>query len=155
MHNLARALDKAGRYTEAVNWYRKAADLGWAWSENNLGVLDLYGQGTPMNFAAGLALIRAAAEQNNARALLNYAGTDFTDLFDDNDTLTGILEKGLVAKGALAQQDAQAHWNANIPAAFDRFKQMAKLTDKGITLRVLNALGVVDELSAHMHAAAE
>jgi tetratricopeptide (TPR) repeat protein len=150
MHNLARSLDKAGRYEEAVSWYGKAVELGWAWSQNNLGVLYLYGRGTPMNFAKGVALIRAAAAQNNDQAVLNYTGTDFSILFDGNDTLAGILEKGLVAKGALAPEDVKGRWNANIPAAFDPFKQTAKLLDKGITLRVLNTLGDVDELSAQM-----
>jgi tetratricopeptide (TPR) repeat protein len=150
MHNLARAFDKAGRYEEAVGWYSKAADVGWAWSQNNLGVLYLYGRGAPMNFAKGVALIRAAAEQNNEQALLNYTGKDFSVLFDSDDVLTGILEKGLMAKGALAPQDAQGQWNAKIPAAIDKFKQIAKLSDKDITLRVVNALGVVDELSAHL-----
>ena len=103
-----------------------------------------------MNFAKGVALIRAAAEQNNEQALLNYTGKDFSILFDSDDVLAGILEKGLIAKGALAPQDAQERWNTKIPAAIDKFKQIAKLPDKGITLRVLNELGVVDELSTHM-----
>jgi hypothetical protein len=64
--------------------------------------------------------------------------------------LAGILEKGLIAKGLLAPQDAQERWNTKIPVAIDKFKQMAKFLDKGITLRVLTRLGVVDELSAHM-----
>jgi TPR repeat protein len=119
--------NKAGRYEEAVHWYGKAADLGWAWSQNNLGVLYLYGRGTPMNFAKGVTLIRAAAEQNNDQALLNHSGTDFHVLFDGNDTLAAILERGLVGKGVLALQDVQGRWNANIPAAWDRFKQTAKL----------------------------
>jgi len=150
MHNLARSLDKAGRYEEAVRWYSKAADLGWAWSQNNLGVLYLYGRGTPMNFANGVALIRAAAEQNNEQAVLNYTGKDFGVLFDGNDGLAGTLEKGLIAKSALAPGDAHERWNAMIPAAVDKFKQMADLPDKGITLRVLTELGVVNELSAHL-----
>jgi TPR repeat protein len=150
MHNLARSLDKAGRYEEAVRWYSKAADLGWAWSQNNLGVLYLYGRGTPMNFAKGVALIRAAAEQNNEQAVLNYTGKDFGVLFDGNDGLAGTLEKGLISKNALAPADAHERWNAMIPAAVDKFKRMADLPDKGITLRVLTELGVVNELSAHL-----
>jgi TPR repeat protein len=150
MHNLARSLDKAGRYEDAVWWYSKAADLGWAWSQNNLGVLYLYGRGTPMNFAKGVALIRAAAEQNNEQAVLNYTGKDFGVLFDGNDGPAGILEKGLIAKSVLAPGDALERWNAMIPAAIDKFKQMANLPDRGITLRVLTELGAVNELSAHM-----
>jgi TPR repeat protein len=150
MHNLARSLDKAGRYEEAVDWYGKAADFGFAWSQNNLGVLNIFGRGTPMNFAKGVALIRAAAEQKNDQAALNYAGTDYTVFFDGNDALASILERGLVTKGALSPRDVQGHWNTNIPAAFSRFKQMANLSDTGITLRVLSALGVVDALSAKM-----
>jgi TPR repeat protein len=150
MHNLGRSLDNAGRYEEANRWYGKAADLGWAWSQNNLGVNYIYGRGTPVNFAKGVALIRAAAEKNNDQAALNYAGTDYNVFFDGNDKLASILETGLVAKGALAPQDVQGRWSAKIPMAFDRFKQAAKLPDKGITLRALNALGVVDKVSAQM-----
>jgi conflict system STAND superfamily ATPase/TIR domain-containing protein len=150
MHNLGRSLDKAGRFEEANSWYGKAADHGWAWSENNLGVNYIYGRGTPVNFAKGVALIRAAAEKNNDQAALNYAGTDYNVFFDGNDKLASILETGLVAKGALAPQEVQGRWSAKIPMALDRFKQEAKLPDKGITLRVLNALGVVDKLSAQM-----
>ena len=151
MHNLARSLDKAGRYEDAVGWYTKAADIGWAWSQNNLGVLYLYGRGTPLDFAKGVELIRAAAEQNNDQAVINYTGTDFTVLFDGNDQLASILEKGLVAKSALSRQAMEARWSPKIPAAFDQFKRLAKLPEKGITLRALYALGVVDELSAKMH----
>jgi len=150
MHNLARSLDKAGMYEEAVAWYGKAADLGFAWSQNNLGVLVIYGHGTPKIFARGVALIRAAAEQKNDQAMLNYTGTDYTVFFDGDDDLATVLEKGLTAKGALNADDAEKRWSAKIPAAIERFKSSSHIVDKGITLRVLSELGVVDDISAVM-----
>jgi hypothetical protein len=154
MHNLARSLDKAGRYEEAVAWYGKAAELGFARSMNNLGVLHLYGRGTPMNFAKGVALLENGVFRflvsSDDKAFTNYAKTDFTPLFDGNDKLAAILEKRLAADGVLAQQDVQGRWNANILTALDRYKRNRYMTDEGITLRLLNTLGMVEELSAYM-----
>jgi tetratricopeptide (TPR) repeat protein len=148
MHNLARSLDKAGKHQDAVDWYRKAADLGWAWSQNNLGVMTLYGRGTEMNFAQGVSLLRAAAEQGNDQAMVNYAGTDFTRLFEDSPIRVSIIEKALVARRLLKPEDLQSEWNGTLLAAVDAFKKSAQLPERGISLRTLDRLGVIDELSA-------
>jgi hypothetical protein len=150
MHNLARSLDKAGKHQDAVDWYRKAADLGWAWSQNNLGVMALYGRGTEMNFAQGVSLLRAAAEQNNDQAIVNYARTDFTTLFEDSPVRASILEKALVARRLLKPEDLQGKWSDVLLAAVEAFKKSVQLSDRGISLRTLDRLGVVDELSANI-----
>ena len=147
MHNLARSLDQAGRYQEAIDWYRKAADLGWAWSKNNLGVMSLYGRGTELDFSKGVSLIRAAAEQGNHQAKMNYTETDFTVLFKD-DARSRILEKALVDKRLLRIEDLQGKWSETLRAAIEAFKKTAQLPDRGISLQTLDRLGVIDELSA-------
>jgi tetratricopeptide (TPR) repeat protein len=154
IHNLARSLDKGGLYQDAVNWYRKAADLGWASSQNNLGVSYLEGKGTEINIAKGVSLLRAAADQNNKDAVKNYTDTDFTVLFEDAPINEDLLESALVAKGFLRSpvarrernDDAQGKLPRILVDALDSFKKSQQLTDHGITLRVLDRLGVADEL---------
>ena len=90
MHNLARAFDRAERYKEAALWYQKAANLSWTWSQNNLGVLYLKAKIVPFDFAKGVSLIKTAAESGSGstgatqQAAINFAGTDYTGLFQDN-----------------------------------------------------------------------
>lgn len=148
MHNLARSLDQAGRYQEAIDWYRKAADLGWAWSKNNLGVMSLYGRGTEFDFSRGVSLIRAAAEQGNHQAKMNYTDTDFTVLFKDDHFRSSILERALVHKRLLRTEDQQGEWSETLRKAIEVFKKTAQLPDRGISLRTLDRLGVVGELAA-------
>jgi tetratricopeptide (TPR) repeat protein len=147
MHNLGRSLDQAGRYQEAIDWYRKAAALGWAWSKNNLGVMSLYGRGTELDFSRGVSLIRAAAEQGNHQAMLNYTETDFTVLFKDDPLRSTILEKALVGSGLLRIEDLRGKWSETLLAAVEAFKKTAQLPDRGISLRTLDRLGIIDELS--------
>jgi len=45
-HNLGRAYEAAGRYGDAVDRYSKAAEFGWASSQNNLAVDLILGRGT-------------------------------------------------------------------------------------------------------------
>lgn len=146
LHNLARSYDAGGRHAEAVAWYRKAVALGWAWSQNNLGVLTLYGRGTPPDFAAGVALLRAAFEQGNEQAAVNYAGTDFSVLVEDSDELIGILRAALVSRGVLAES-SDARWTPTVQAGVEEFKRRVFLPDKGLTLRVMDSLAVVQALS--------
>jgi tetratricopeptide (TPR) repeat protein len=156
MHNLGRSYDAAGKYPEAAHWYGEAIGLDWASSQNNLGVLYLYGRGVPLDFAKGVELLRTAAERGAGkeeaaqRATANYAETDFTPLFDDDAgaARASILEKALVSRGLLKAEAVQGKWNPALSAAIEAFKAGAKLPEKGITLRVLDKLGVVDELSA-------
>jgi TPR repeat protein len=92
MHNLARSLDKAGRHRDANVWY---AELNWAPSETNLGVMYMYGRGVPMDVAHGVSPLRKAVEQQYAQAKINYSQTDFTVLFDDSAQRAIIIQKAL------------------------------------------------------------
>jgi len=152
MHNLGRALDAAGRFDDAAYWYRQAADQNWAWSENNLGVLYLFGRGVPLDFKRGVELLRAAAAQNNPNARINYQEQDFSTLFRDHRARTAIVQNALVEKGFLAPQDVSGNWGAPTDAALEAFKRAAQLPEKGLTLRMIDKLGIVDKLSANITA---
>jgi TPR repeat protein len=55
-------------FTEAVKWFRKAADQECAFAQFNLGLCYEKGQGTAKNEAEAFQWFRKAAEQNNATA---------------------------------------------------------------------------------------
>src|ERR1019366_4690507 len=53
-------------YTEAVKWYRKAAEQNYALAQNNLGFCYDGGKGVEKNYAEAVKWYRKAAEQNHA-----------------------------------------------------------------------------------------
>jgi len=55
-------------YTEAVKWYRKAAEQGEANAQSDLGIMYHHGNGVPQNYAEALKWVRKAAEQGDAEA---------------------------------------------------------------------------------------
>ena len=55
-------------YTEAVRWYRKAADQGYAKAEFNLSDLYRDGKGVPQDYAEAVRWCRKAAEQGDTKA---------------------------------------------------------------------------------------
>src|ERR1035438_7166119 len=57
-------MDKA----EAVGWYRKAADQGYAMAQTNLGYMYEAGKGVMQNYDAAARWYRKAAEQGDATA---------------------------------------------------------------------------------------
>jgi tetratricopeptide (TPR) repeat protein len=148
MFNLGRALENAGKFEEAVAWYRKAADMVLPLAQNSLGVMYVYGRGIEMDFARGVRLIKIAAEQNNAHATINYTQTDFTIIFEDNPVRTKILEQALIAKGLISSNEANGKFGTSIIVAIDKLKKSTQLSDAGISLRVLDRLDALDSLSA-------
>ena len=58
-------------YTEAVKWYRKAAEQGYAKAQYNLGVMYANGQGVQQDYTEAVKWYRKAAEQGKARAQYN------------------------------------------------------------------------------------
>lgn len=57
-----------GEYAEAVKWYRKAAELGYAWAQYNLGYCYETGKGVVKDETKAVEWYRKAAEQGDARA---------------------------------------------------------------------------------------
>jgi len=58
-------------YTEAIKWYRKAADQGYVLAQYNLGIMYGYGRGVPQNNKEAVKWYRKAAEQGLAIAQYN------------------------------------------------------------------------------------
>ena len=50
-------------YAEAVKWYRKAADQGYAAAQTNLGLMYAHGQGVPQDYVEAVKWYRKAADQ--------------------------------------------------------------------------------------------
>jgi TPR repeat protein len=148
MHNLARSLERGGMIEEAAGWYRKASDMGWAPSRNSLGVMLLTGKGIDLDFSQGITLIREAASSNNADAIANYTRTDLTPMFQKRRLITTALQQSLVAKGRLPEADLTGVWSTATEAALKSFKDAAGSRDEGLTLRLLDLLGNVEEISA-------
>ena len=71
MHLLGGALDAAKRFPEAVDWYRRAADLGLAEAQNSLGLKYDSGEGVALDDVEAARLYRLAADQGLAVAQYN------------------------------------------------------------------------------------
>lgn len=85
-YQYARVLDKQELYNEAVVWYQKAAQHGYAAAQNSLGYAYEWGQGIEMNMQHALRWYRQAAEQGHAQAQ-NNLGTmyDYGKGVDDDE----------------------------------------------------------------------
>jgi TPR repeat protein len=147
LDNLGRALESAGRYEEAAQWYRKAIANNSITARNNLGVNTLLRKGVPFDFSAGIQLIREAASQQNADAIKNYQ-IDLSKLVLAKPDRILILQKALVATGDFEQADANGAWGPSSESALSAFKASNGIESKGMTPEVLYKLMVVDDLSA-------
>lgn len=145
--NLARSLDRAGQYQEAVRWYTKAADLGWMPSTNALGVMLLTGRGTALNISRGISLIQKAAEADDLDGLANYTRADISGFLKNNAPAAKIVQISLNEKGFLSHTEITGVWTSATEAALTAFKSSLSLTDPGITPRVLVKLGIVNAIS--------
>ena len=63
--------DQNSDYSEAVSWYRKAAEQGYAKAQFNLGVMYENGEGVAQDYFEAINWYRKAAEQGNAYAQCN------------------------------------------------------------------------------------
>jgi TPR repeat protein len=60
-------------YLEAMKWYRKAADQGYAMAQSNIGGLYIGGNGVTKSFPEAMKWFQMAAEQGNVPAQFNLA----------------------------------------------------------------------------------
>jgi len=58
-------------YTEAVEWFRKAADQGNAIAQQNLGVSYANGEGVPQDYVSAHMWFNLSAAQGDANAIKN------------------------------------------------------------------------------------
>lgn len=61
----------AKQYAKAVEWYRIAAEQGYAGAQCNLGIMYYMGRGVPQDYAEAVRWLRKAAEQGDADAQCN------------------------------------------------------------------------------------
>ena len=70
-YNKGVVTSKAGNYTEAVKWFRMAAEQGSVIAQFNLGSMYSNGQGVPRDHTEALKWFSIAAEQGSAPAQFN------------------------------------------------------------------------------------
>ena len=71
MFQRGKAAYGAEQYTEAIEWYSKAAEQGHPEAQCNLGVHYIKGEGISKNWTEAVTWFRKAAEQGNSRAQFN------------------------------------------------------------------------------------
>jgi clan AA aspartic protease (TIGR02281 family) len=72
-----------GDFSEAVTWYRKAAEQGFAEGENDLGTMYYYGKGVPRDVVVAYMWFNLAAANNSKNAKKNRAVLEPTMSNDD------------------------------------------------------------------------
>src|ERR1700722_1309794 len=70
-HEEANAADRRGDYATELRILQTQTALGQSWAENNLGNLNLYGEGVPQSDESALFWFNKAAAQNDAGAEVN------------------------------------------------------------------------------------
>ena len=66
--NLGVMLQSRGKFTEAADWYKRAASMGISAAAYNLGTLYYNGQGFPQDYAQALKWFQLAAKRNDPYA---------------------------------------------------------------------------------------
>jgi TPR repeat protein len=144
MHNLGRALEKAGRSQEALDLYHKAAQLGFDPAQLYYGNSLMEGMGGEIDMKQGLLWLRRAYEQGNRQAMINYAEYDLTPLFERTDRVK-VLQDALRKSGASNVPDSGV-LDEPTKAALAAYKRAASLDGDRITFQVLDRLGIVEVL---------
>ena len=145
IHNLARALDKAGRKVEAVTLYERAARLDFDWSQNNLSIMYFHGEGVEPDFAKAMRWMRRAFALGNRQAAVNYTDTDMSVLFEDNPARATQLQRSLISNGFLVDPPTAA-LDFGTQEALKHFKEKNGLRGTGITLQDMDVLGITDQV---------
>lgn len=140
LHNLGRALDAAADYEEAVDYYRRSADLGYVPAISTLGVMNINGQGTPQNFAEGVRLLKKAADLGYRLAKVGLRNQDFTSLFGQKEfkALQSALKREGYYRGAV-----DGDFGSGSKAALARYQEAKELSPNGGTLETLDSLGLI------------
>jgi TPR repeat protein len=73
--------------TEAVTWFRKAAEQGNVIGQFNLGMMYLHGIGIPRSDTEAAMWLRKSAEQGNSEAILLLCMLDIQDRQSETDPL--------------------------------------------------------------------
>lgn len=144
-HNLARVLDQAGRKAEAVLHYRRAAEAGYDWAQNNLAVLLMNGEGIEPDPAEAVGWLRQAFNQGNPQATVNYTEHDLTPHFDELPRLVRVLKAALTREGYTVPARFD-RLDSGTVGALDAYKLREGIRSKGISFQVLDRLGIVGDV---------
>lgn len=144
-HNLARVLDKVGRDVEAVELYRQAATDGYDWAQNNLAVMLIHGEGTNADMAEAVVWLKRAYAQGNRQAAITFTEDDVTFLFREFPRLAPVLQRALRSAGA-PRVLASGRIDEATLAAVEETKRQAGIRSQGISLQLLDRLGIMSEV---------
>jgi tetratricopeptide (TPR) repeat protein len=143
MHNLGRALEKAGRSQEALDIYHRAALLGFDPAQLYYGNSLMEGLGGEINMKEGLQWLRRAYEQGNRQAMINYAEYDLSPIFERSDRVK-VLQDALRKAGHSAPDNGVM--DEATKAALQSFVGASGIEGQRITFQVLERLGIVETL---------
>jgi tetratricopeptide (TPR) repeat protein len=144
MHNLGRAMEKAGRFQEALDLYHRAAVLGFDPAQLYYGNSLMEGLGGEIDMREGLHWVRRAYEQGNRQAMINYAEYDLSPVFDRQDRVV-ILQEALRNNGA-PETPASGVLDDATRTALAGYMQANGLEGQRITFQVLDRLAIVERL---------
>ena len=103
-------------------------------------------RGVPIDLEKATEMLRAAVEQNNDQAIVNYTETDYSSLFEGVPETTIVLAQALASAGFLKTDDISDRFGPAIRRAVEDFKKKSALPDPGITLRVIDRLGIAGKI---------
>ena len=138
-HNLARALDAAGRYAASIPHYRTAAATGYVHALNNLGVMHINGLGVEQDFTEGTRLLKQARSRGHVQSRVNLQGTDFAVLMSAPEFRQ--VQQKLAETGHYTGAIDGA-FGPGSKAALAAFQSAKGLHRGGLTLETLDALGL-------------
>jgi hypothetical protein len=148
-HNLARALDKSGQFPRAASLYERSAIQGFDWSQNNLGIMYLRGDGVQQDFRKGIDWIRAAKKQGNRQAQMTYEELDLASLFTGKTradrSRASVLRAALMERGYL-EKTQRPVGAPNVNIAVEKFKRDRGITNSGITFLLLEELSILEKV---------
>lgn len=140
-HNLARALEKAERLSEALDQYQAAADKGHPAAINALGIMYLAGCGMAKpDVARALQLIARARDLGDLEAGSTLTSQDLLPYLSDSGKTT--------LSGALTQAGIAVSGADQLPGAVEAFQHRERLKTAGLTLETIHALKVYDAVPA-------
>jgi TPR repeat protein len=142
MHNLGRVLDKSGRATEALPLYRRAAEIGYDWAQNNLGAELLSGRSAALDHKEGVMWLRKASEQGNPQARVNYTEYDMAPIFAAPKVVLALQQA--LARTGFSDLPETGKLDGATMSALSAYKIREGLPAVGISLQVIVKLGLID-----------